>query len=187
MAGLFMLVGILVLIYLGRDTARLMNAPLDEIDLKSLLSEEPVPTINSLQGKVVVLHFWGTWSGPSSQDFSKFVDIFRQYENNSDVKIISVSCSPGVEEDLDKLRSETSQFLRSLNVEMPTYADPAMFTRGKLARMLASGGFVYPFTLVTDRGGFVREFWLGGDPNAMKELKTEIDRLLTSASARVSK
>ncbi len=28
-----MLVGILVLVYLGRDTARLMNGPLGEVDL----------------------------------------------------------------------------------------------------------------------------------------------------------
>lgn len=180
MAGLFMLVGILILIYLGRDTARLMNAPLDEIDLKALLSEEAVPTIPSMQGKIVVMHFWGTWSGASTKEFSKFVDVYRQYQNNANVKIISVSCSPGVENDLDKLREETSRFLRSFDVEIPTYADPAMFTRGKLARMLASGGFVYPFTLVTDRQGIVREFWLGDDPNAMKELKAMIDRLMAS-------
>jgi cytochrome c biogenesis protein CcmG, thiol:disulfide interchange protein DsbE len=182
MAGTFMLVGILILIYLGRDTARLMNAPLDELDLKVLLSDESVPTIESLQGKVIVLHFWGTWSKPSQNEFSKFVDVYRQYKRHSDVRILSISCSPGMENDLDKLKDETSDFLSSFNVEMPTYADPAMFTRGKLARMLASGGFVYPFTLVTDKEGIVREFWLGENPNAMKELKVVIDRLSNSTS-----
>ena len=179
MAGLFMLTGILILVYLGRDTARLMNAPLDEIDLKALLATESVPTIEALRGKIVVLHFWGTWSSPSKNAFPKFVDVYQSYETNSDVKLISVSCSPGMESDLEKLKEDTSSYLQSLGVTMPTYADPAMFTRGKIARMLASGGFVYPFTLVTDRDGFVREFWLGNNPNSMTELKAVIDRLIS--------
>ncbi len=176
-AGLFMLTGILILVYLGRDTARLMNAPLDDIDLKALLSTDPAPTIESIRGKIVVLHFWGTWCGPCKEEFPKFVEVYRHYESDPNVMFISVSCSPGMENDLVELRNETSSYLQSLGVTMPTFADPAMFTRGKIARMLASGGFVYPFTLVTDREGFVREYWLGSSPNTMTELEAVITQL----------
>ena len=180
LAGLFMLTGIMILIYLGRDTARLMNAPLDEIDLKVLLASESAPTIETFRGKIVVMHFWGTWSRPSQESFSSFIDTYRSYETTPEVKFISVSCSPGMESDLEKLKSDTSSYLRSLNIDMPTYSDPAMFTRSKIARMLASGGFEYPFTMVTDRQGVVREYWLGKNPDSMSQLKTVIDRLIAN-------
>jgi thiol-disulfide isomerase/thioredoxin len=179
LAGLFMLTGILTLVYLGRDTARLMNAPLDEIDLKALLNTESVPSIDSLKGKVVVIHFWGTWSDSSKQAFPEFADVYRHYEANPAVTFLNVSCSPGMESDLEKLKNDTSNFLQSLDVQLPTYSDPAMFTRAKITRMLASGGFVYPFTLVTDRQGFVREYWLGNTPGSMAQLKSVVDRLLS--------
>ena len=173
-----MLFGILILVYLGRDTARLMNARLDDIDLKALVSAESVPSMESLQGKIVVMHFWGTWCGPCREEFPRFIDVYRRYENNPQVEIISISCSAGTENDLEKLKSETASFLQSFDINMPTYSDPAMFTRGKIARMLASGGFGYPFTLVADRQGIVREYWMGSSLGSMTKLKTAIDGLL---------
>ncbi len=177
-AGLFMLVGILVLVYLGRDTARLMNAPLDEIDIHALLNADTNPTAQSLQGKIAIFHFWGTWCGPCRQEFPEFVEVYQGYADNPQVEFISVSCSPGIENDLESLKNDTSDYLQSLDVKMPTYADPAMFTRSVITRMLASGGFGYPLTIVTDRQGIVCEYWLGAKPGAMKQLAKVIDRLL---------
>jgi alkyl hydroperoxide reductase subunit AhpC len=176
-AGLFMLVGILVLVYLGRDTARLINGPMPEIDLHPLLFVEQPLRKEDFEGKICVLHFWGTWSEPCRKSFPEFVDLYRHYESDRRVQIISVSCSQGVEASLSKLKEETQAFLELQGVEIPIYSDPAMFTRGSIARMLASGGFSYPFTLIVDSQGIVREYWLGDTPNTMPQLAMKIDQL----------
>lgn len=178
LAGIFMLLGILILIYIGRDTARLMNAPLDEIEIRSLLDADTNPTLESLRGKVAVFHFWGTWCGDCRYEFPKFVEVYRRFADNPQVEFVSVSCSAGIERDLESLKKDTSEYLQSIDVAMPTYADPAMFTRGKITRMLASGGFGYPFTLVLDRQGVVRQYWLEGTPGSMEQLSKLIADLI---------
>ena len=182
MAGLFMLVGILILIYIGRDTARLLNAPLDEIDLYALLDAEKSPTAKSLQGKIAVFHFWGTWSADCRKEFPAFMKVRSRFVNDPQVEFVSVSCSSGVENNLESLKRETSDYLRSQNITMPIYADPAMFTRGKITRMLASGGFGYPFTIVIDRQGIVREYWVGPTPGSMDQLAKILEQLIAEKS-----
>ncbi|MDZ4849215.1 MAG: TlpA disulfide reductase family protein [Pirellulaceae bacterium] len=186
-AGLFMLVGILILIYLGRDKARLMHAQLDDIELIPLLNTEETPTIESLTGKIVVFHFWGTWSEDSREGFPRFVDIYRRFSSNPQIEFLSVCCSPGTESDIENLKQDASAYLGSLDLTMPTYADPAMYTRGKITRMLASGGFGYPFTMVADRHGMVVEYWLDAKPGSMKEFEKVVERLVEKESLDISR
>ncbi len=178
LAGLFMLVGIMILIYIGRDTARLMNANLDEIDLYALLDAEKPPTIPSLRGKIAVFHFWGTWNADCRKEFPAFVKVYSRFVSDPQVEFVSISCSSGIENDLDSLKRETSDFLQSQDIKMPTYADTALYTRGKITRMLASGGLSYPFTMVLDRQGFVREYWVGPTPNSMVQLSKILEKLI---------
>lgn len=172
-----MVLGILVLVYLGRDTARLMNGPLGEIDLKPLVhTQEPI-TLSSLQGKVAVLHFWGTWCPPCVAEYPEFAKLYAKFESNPNVKFLSISCSPGSENDLETLANKTSKFLDSIHVTMPVYCDPVMFTRGSVTRMLAAGGFGYPFTLVVDKNGIVRDYWLGSNKNTLSQVEKLIQKL----------
>lgn len=185
LAGLFMLVGILILIYLGRDTARLMNGTVDEIDIHALLNTETAPTAKTLLGKVAVFHFWGTWSDDCRREFPDFVKIYEKYRDNPNVEFISVSCDAGIENDLVGLKRKTSEFLQSMNVNLPIYSDQAMFTRGRITRMLSSGGLGYPFTMVVDRQGVVRDYWLGSVHNSMEKLPKVIDRWVAEESRTV--
>jgi thiol-disulfide isomerase/thioredoxin len=176
-AGLFMLCGILVLIYLGRDTARLMNSPLGEIELRPLLDTNDRPTIESLEGKAVLFHFWGTWCGPCREEFPEFAELQKHWMDNPSVVVLSVSCSPSYETNLDELRSETKQFLDSLGVLLPTYSDPNAYTRSRITKMLAAGGFSYPFTLIIDKQGIVRDFWLGAKKGSMQRASETLEKL----------
>jgi thiol-disulfide isomerase/thioredoxin len=182
LAGLFMLVGIMILIYIGRDTARLMNANLDEIDLSALLDAEKPPSIPSLYGKIAVFHFWGTWNADCRKEFPAFMKVYSRFASNPQIEFVSVSCSSGIENDLESLRQETSNFLVAQEVKMPTYADTALYTRGKITRMLASGGLSYPFTMVLDGQGTVREYWVGPTSDAMEQLPKIIERLLAETA-----
>lgn len=181
-AGLFMLCGILVLVYLGRDTARLMNGPLGEIELVPLLEASDRPTTESLVGKVAVIHFWGTWCPPCRQEYPEFVELHRKFVGDSKVAVLSVGCSPEFERDLDELRTETKNYLDSLRVSMPIYADPNMFTRGRITRMLAAGGFAYPFTVIVDGKGIVRDYWSGYSRGAMAKAADLVTRLTNESS-----
>lgn len=175
-AAAFMVIGILILIYIGRDTARLMNAPLGDMDLYTLIDAESKPTLDSMKGKVVVLHFWGTWCPPCRAEYPEFAALSKKYAENSEVEFISVSCSGGAETDLNLLKKETKEFLDGLKIKMPIYSDPAMYTRGRIATMLSAGGFGYPMTLVIDPKGIVREYWIGA-LSSMSELDKVIIRL----------
>jgi hypothetical protein len=178
LAALFMVAGILVLVYLGRDTARLMNAPLGDLDLAPLVDASPLPALSEMQGQVLVLHFWGTWGTSSKEDFREYASLFSAFKNQAGVKFLTVSCSPGVEENLEQLRDDTVQFMHNSETRIPNYADPAMYTRGRIAKMLSSGGFQYPMTLIVDQKGIVREFWLGSDSKTMLQVNEAVKKLL---------
>jgi len=169
LAGMFMVTGILVLVYLGRDTARLMNAPLDDIDLVPLVDADHVPPISEMKGQIIVMHFWGTWCPPCREEFPEYVQLLKAYKGHPQVRFLTVSCSPGPEDNLDNLKEETIKFMHS-RFRIPNYADPAMYTRGRIAKMLSSGGFQYPMTLIVDKKGIVREFWLGQSADTMKQV-----------------
>jgi hypothetical protein len=67
-----------------------------------------------------------------------------------------------------------------MNTPMPTYADPAVYTRAQITKMLSAGGFVYPSTLLVDQAGTVRYLWRGYAQGGMKELQNKINLLLQS-------
>jgi hypothetical protein len=184
LAALFMVAGILVLVYLGRDQARLMNAPLGDLDLVPLVDASPLPPLQDMQGQVLVLHFWGTWGSSSKADFYEYATLYGAYKNQPGVKFLTVSCSPGVEDNLDKLRDDTVQFMHNSEARVSNYADPAMYTRGRIAKMLSSGGFQYPMTLIVDQKGIVREFWLGSDSGTMSQVHEAIKKILAEKSSQ---
>ncbi len=133
-----MLLGILVLIYLGRDTARLMNGPLGEIELMPLLATDGEKIVRSPTGKVVVLHFWGTWCPTCRKELTEFLKMQKKLEAKSEVVVLPISCSQSTSESLEELRTTTKTYLESIGVDVPIYADPNLFTRGRITKMLAA-------------------------------------------------
>jgi thiol-disulfide isomerase/thioredoxin len=175
-AAVFMLVGILILIKIASVPPRLRNAPLTDIDLKPLVNASDTPSMKDLRGKVVVVHFWGTWCGPCRYEYPEFAQVYQQFANDENVKFLSVSCSPGAENNLAALATETEEYLKSLNSSMPIYADPVGFTRGKVASDLLNE-LAYPTTLVLDQNGIVRDAWIGADTSKMKKLPDQIRKM----------
>lgn len=185
-AGVFMVVGVLVLVFIGRDKSKILNSPMPDLELVSLLVEnEPsigTPwTRDALQGKVTVFHFWGTWCGPCRGEYPEFDALMQELQKEKDLQVVSVSCSGGPESDLDALAKETEEFVKPIGSRLPVYADPAAYTRGRLAAMFSSGGFRYPMTLVVDRGGAIRHVYRG--PANPKKLQKDIVAVLSSPTA----
>lgn len=160
-AGLFMLIGLSFLIFLGRERGRIIGQPLTDLDLQPLLNVEQELNRDELKGKVVVLHFWGPWCGPCRTEYPEIAKLQRTFRDHPDARIVSVSCAASYPEDVPKLRTDTQQMLEAEGNDLTIYCDPAEFSRVQVARLLAQRGFAYPTTLLLDRQGRVVEFWLG--------------------------
>ncbi len=170
-AAVFMIVGVLVLVWLGRDQSKLIGQRLEDVDLQPLLNSSTPITGQPWSDRVVVLHFWGTWCGPCRIEYPEFDALQNRFRSDASVRFISVSCSGGPERDLEELRQETQDFLASINPKAEIYSDRTAYTRVQLARMMASQGLGYPTTLVIDRGGIIREAWVGAANMLAREKK----------------
>lgn len=174
-----MLIGTLVLVWLGtpRGTPAI-GQPLPPLDLIPLVDSDTAPTRDSVSGKVVVLHFWGTWCPRCRAEFPEFVKLAKKFENDSRVAIVSVSCSGGPEYNLDELKSETEAYLSKVAPGMQTYSDPAAMTRSQIAMLLSGGTIGYPTTILSDADGKIAQVLAGYLEGDMEKLEKQIESML---------
>ena len=118
-----------------------------------------------MQGKVVVLHFWGFWCKDCAQEMPDFVMTQRSYAKDSQVLFASIACSNRADDTKDALRFYTNKFLQNMDAnDLPVYFDPAEFTRSRISQLMTQGGFAYPTTLVLDVQGKVVDVWRAAVP-----------------------
>jgi thiol-disulfide isomerase/thioredoxin len=179
MFGGLMLPGTLVLVWLGTPRgAQILGQQLPPLDLQPLVNTDTAPTSESLSGKVTVLHFWGTWCPPCRAEFPEFVKLAKKFENESRVAIVSVSCSGGPEYNLDKLKSDTEDYLSNVAPGLQTYSDTAAMTRTQIAMLLSGGTVGYPTTVVSDREGKIAQVLAGYRQGDMEKLEKQIESML---------
>lgn len=138
---------------------------------------DPVTTA-SLEGRVAVINFWGTWCPPCRAELPHIAELGERYAGDDRFKLLAVSCGGGSPSDdqVDDLRQPTAALLDQQQFSLAAYADPAGQARDKLARagMFEHG---YPTTLVVDQGGVVRGLWTGyapGDERGVEALVAEL-------------
>ncbi len=153
----------------------------------SLVSLQPLTfigdnvSLDDLQGKVVVLNFWGTWCPPCQRELPHIAELAQRYRENSRCRVLAVSCGnsgPDPSSSLPELQIETAALLAERHIELPVYADPNLRTRRAVND--AAGFDGYPTTLVLDAGGVIRGVWTGyapGDEHAVAEL---VEQLLSA-------
>lgn len=162
LAALFMVVGIVVLVVMGREESRLRGVVLGELDLKPLLYASKPIEPSDIEKKIVVLHFWGFWCAPCQKEYPGIAILQKEYLNSPDVVFLSVATSNISSDTEDQLAFRTKKFLDQEKIEdMPIYWDPAEFTRVQVSRIFKSGGFVSPTTIVLDRQGKIFDVWRG--------------------------
>ena len=76
------------------------------------------------------------------------------------------------------LRATTTQFLDSLHVSFPVFADLEQITRSAVAEASEENGFSYPTTLILDRDGVIRGVWQGYREGIDEEMRRTISSLL---------
>lgn len=175
-----MTVGLLALIYLGRYQPPVIDGPMPDTELVGLIEAEGELPASELKGRIVVLHFWGPWCGPCRAEYPEFAELIRQYADDPAVRIVSVSCSGGADDrDLETLRADTLEYMRSIDVMHPVYADPNVYTRTQIAKLTSGGNFGYPTTVIGDANGLARFFIPGqSEPGeiakAIEELRSSL-------------
>ncbi len=170
--GLGMTLGIMFLAWLG--TPRIVPAvgqQLSRLELTPIAFADRDLSEADLQGKVTVLHFWGTWCPPCLTEFPEFVKMATDIKDQTDIQVLSVACSQGPEYRLEQLKSEIQAFLKERSIELPTYADPAALTRGQACLLLPDNAMIYPCTFVIDAKGIVQGTWTGYRPGNMEQVR----------------
>jgi thiol-disulfide isomerase/thioredoxin len=160
-AGLFMLLGISFLIYLGRERQSFAGRQIPDLDLKPLLNATEAPTELISKADYVLLHFWGTWCGPCVQEYPDIIKLQRKYAQDSRVAILSVSCGARSPEATEELEFDTKIFVQGLGGELPVYCDPAMYSRIQVANVIGRDGFAYPTSLLLDKQRKIVDAWIG--------------------------
>lgn len=145
---------------------------LQNVQLEPLVHAEGPIRSEDLQGKVVVLNFWGTWCPPCLMELPHLAELERKYRGQEGLLFLAVSCGPGPQEDLEAIRSQTTALLANQGFQMPTYLDPGFITRRAVAEAVGFAG--YPTTLVLDRQGYIRRVWVGFD----RQMPEQLDRLI---------
>jgi len=139
---------------------------------------EPV-TLADLEGKVVLVNFWGTWCQPCVKEFPDIVAVEKHYRDRDDFRLLAVSCGQPQEDESDeatiaRLRRDTQAFLDHRFVEMPTYLDRDRATRQAVEEVMQLTG--YPTTLLLDRQHRIRYRWVG--MGTKQQFIEEINKLL---------
>jgi len=145
-------------------TASLRGREAPDVELE--MADGRKVKISDFRGKVVLLHFWATWSGPQRRQMSTLDELCAEYAGK-DVVFLAVN----VRED-----AETATVaLRSHGYRLTLARDP----QGQAAEKYGVVGF--PTTYLLDASGIVRlvHHGLPVDTDLLKaDLRRELDALL---------
>jgi thiol-disulfide isomerase/thioredoxin len=141
---------------------------LPQLRLEPLTGDSKPIDLKDLTGHVVLLDFWGTWCPPCQDEFPHIAAIAAKYRDRSDFLCLPVSCD-GEAEKHDELRNETGAFLQSYKLDLATYWDPGSYSR--LGIDMVAEFSAYPTTIVLDRHGVIRGFWIGYSRGDEREIE----------------
>ena len=82
---------------------------------------------NKSDGRVTVLHFWGTWCGPCVEEFPELARMYTRLESESRIDFVAIAV------DEEKV-SDVAEFAAKAGARFPLYvaeaADPKVFMSG---------------------------------------------------------
>ena len=161
---------------------------LDYLQLQPLTGDAAPTSLEDLRGHVALVNYWGTWCGPCVAEFPHLLELTEKFSDQPDFRAYLVSCGgQGSDDNLDPIRAETEKFLQSKQKpDLATYGDENASSRRALSMSLGLNQFGYPTTVVVDRGGTIRGFWVGYNPVGISQMTTLIEELLRNPDSRAS-
>lgn len=164
-----------------------VGQPLPVLELQPLTGATEGISLKSLQGKVALINFWGTWCPPCVAEFPHMVELWEDLRGNPEFAFVSVSSTFADREPMAEVREETAKFLQAHSTAMPTYIDADGMSRQILAGIIGRPAMAYPTTVVLDRSGIIRGVWVGFDSGDQEQMQRLISQLLAGKDERVSR
>lgn len=175
-----MVAAVVVLLATGREPTpqekRAIGKRLPRLELQPLIGDAQPVTLPDLAGKVVLVNLWGTWCPPCRIEFPHIAALEQKFRDHPDFKLLAVSCSQGLPENVTWLRADTSAFLQQQGIETTIYADPDGVTRRAYDEVGGLEGF--PTTFLLDRQGIIRNVWIGYYSGTERQMERMVQNLL---------
>jgi cytochrome c biogenesis protein CcmG/thiol:disulfide interchange protein DsbE len=134
----------------------------------------------TLEGKVSLVNFWGTWCPPCRRELPGLVRLATRLADESRFQLVAVSCNPGPD-DFDTVAAETREFLAAQDLDLQTwaFADPV----GRDLLFATIGLDAFPTTLLVGPDATVRRVWVGYRPHDEAEIAAAIVTLFKEQPA----
>lgn len=144
------------------------------------LTDQPLldPVESVAEGKVTLIHFWGTWCGPCRMEYPHLSEMVEQFEARPDFLFVSISCEGDRYETFDGLRQKTDDYFASEGIEGFAFADARGVTRRSVAERLERNSMFYPTSILVGPDGKIAGVWEGYTPGSVDQIESQIKRLL---------
>lgn len=150
----------------------------DKLRFEPLTADAEPITIDTLQGQVTLVNYWGPWCGPCRSEFPELMELRKDLEKNDQFRFVSVSCSADGND--TNLASQTNAFLKQQAADLPVHRDRQFATGQALLELNHDKGFAFPTTILLDQEGVIRGLWIGYREGIAKEMRQGIDELMKS-------
>jgi cytochrome c biogenesis protein CcmG, thiol:disulfide interchange protein DsbE len=153
---------------------------LTQFPLHPLTAETAPVNTELLEGRVVLLNYWGTWCFPCRMELPHLAELYARWQDEPGVRFLFVSCEDQLS--LAELTDKTLDYLAREGHELPVYADPGQAGRRHLADVAELGErFAFPTTVVLDGQHRIRGLWQGYVPEDTAAQAQLIKQLLRPA------
>jgi len=114
-----------------------------------------------LEGKIAVLHFWGTWCGPCIVEMPEYQKFDERYRDDAEVAVLSISN--------DRTNDVIEDYLAKNNFDFTVLVDDGYVDR--------AGVYAWPTTWFVDREGYVQFVKIGTALKLDEEFSWRVEAL----------
>jgi len=153
--------------------------PAPKFDLVPLTDSVSLTRIDQVpSGKVVLLHFWGTWCGPCKIEYPQLAAMVGKWESSDRFQFVPVSCSSHDEQTPDGLKQNTMDYFDAAQLSSYAYYDPHGVTRRNTIKRLEREGMYFPTTMLIQQDGSIAGVWEGFSEEGVIQMHEAIRYLL---------
>ena len=120
-----------------------------------------------LEGKIAVLHFWGTWCGPCIVEMPEYQKFDERYRDDAEVAVLSISN--------DRTNDVIEDYLAKNDFDFTVLVDDDYVTR--------AGVSAWPTTWFVDRDGYVQFVKIGTALKLDEEFSWRVEALREEAGS----
>tara|TARA_R110002049_G_scaffold4601_4_gene31844 strand:- start:71594 stop:72217 length:624 start_codon:yes stop_codon:yes gene_type:complete len=160
-----------------------IGKPAPRIDLVRLSDEGTYEEIDSRgEGKVVLLHCFGTWCGPCRAEFPHLSKLIATVAKQEQVEFLPISSERMGTETFESLWAETKKFFDEHQIRGIAYADPRGITRRSMAERLQRKSLYFPTSILIDRDGKIAGVWEGYNDDTLEQIRSAIRDVVSRSS-----